>query len=111
MGSFHSGVELAGEGRSEKGEKGGGGGGCAGLSSILNATRVATIVACKINCVTDQKKKAKAKPRKEKKRSRKERKKNTYFLFGQTKNSLVTGVCWGKGKHFCRQFAKGLDSI
>lgn len=83
MGSFHSGLETAvGEGRCKKKEGGGG-------SGILNATRVATIVACKINCVTDQKKKAKAKPRKEKKGKKKE-KKNTYFLFGQTKNSLVT---------------------
>lgn len=99
MGSFHSGLETAvEEGRCKK-KKGGGG------SGILNATRVATIVACKINCVTDQKKKAKAKPRKEKKGKKTETTNKKFASYARVK--------WGEGeggKHFCRQFAEGLDS-
>lgn len=106
MGSFHSGLETAvGEGRCKKKEGGGG-------SGILNATRVATIVACKINCVTDQKKKAKAKPRKEMK-GKKTEKKHIFSFWTNKKFASYARVKWGEGeggKHFCRQFAEGRDS-
>lgn len=73
---------------------------------LPNATRVATNVACKINCVTDQKKsESEAKQRKAKKKT----KKFIYFLFGQTKVTLVTPLRRGReggvGFAFCRQFA------
>lgn len=64
-----------------------------GGSSILNATRVATNVACKINCVTDQKKKAKAKPRKEKKRNRKKKRKNIFSFWTNEKCASCGRVC------------------